>query len=172
MYPASFTSLPLLLVPFFQELNNPLLYLDMMMWCWQDDYNIRPNAKVLTDLLSLSAVPHLIEAFSLGPLERITCACVSSILIGPQQENSNFKESVFSFSGEFEESQKKQFMEATGSTPPGPPVLKHQNVAFGDMYQDLWLASHCPTKESATELHIVSFQGRTKHYVQVSVHTL
>lgn len=48
-----------------QELCNPILYLDIMRWAWQQDYHDRPTSSQLESVLSLPAVPHLVDAYSL-----------------------------------------------------------------------------------------------------------
>ena len=48
-----------------QELCNPILYLDILRWAWQQDYHDRPTSSQLESVLSLPAVPHLVDAYSL-----------------------------------------------------------------------------------------------------------
>ena len=51
----------------FQELNNPLLFLDVMRWAWEQDYHNRPSATQLKEVLLQSSVSHLINAYPLQP---------------------------------------------------------------------------------------------------------
>lgn len=48
-----------------KELSNPILYLDIMRWAWEQDYHNRPSAVELESVLEQSAIPHLVDAYSM-----------------------------------------------------------------------------------------------------------
>ena len=64
--------------------------------------------------------------------------------------------------------QHEQFLEASGAKNAlAQPPVKHMHVAIGDMFQEVWVASYDANKFPSAQLHIIGFQGKTKHYMQV-----
>lgn len=170
---------PSLPLPLAQELNNPALFLELMQWCWLADYNKRPSATLLKEVLSSPSIPHLIDSVSLGALESVTCACPCPLFI-PTQDGSalsdweatqTFQTSSSTLMSHHDgDQQHQQFLEASGAKNVlTPPPMKHVHIAIGDMFQEVWVASYDPDKFPAAQLHIIGFQGKTKHYVHVSL---
>lgn len=85
MYEASLLGVYWHVFPHLQELSNPILYLDIMRWCWQQDFRSRPSASYLIDVLSSDSVPQLVEAISLHGTTAITC---SALCIVPIEHSS------------------------------------------------------------------------------------
>ena len=73
--------------PVFQELSNPILYLDIMRWCWQQDFRSRPSARQLIEVLTNQSVPRLVDAISLHSTTRVTCSAICGLPIeqSPQE---------------------------------------------------------------------------------------
>ena len=62
-----------------QELNNPILYLDVMGWCWQADYRNRPSASVLEKVLANPSFSRLVDAVPLSPTCQVTASCICTL---------------------------------------------------------------------------------------------
>ena len=150
----------------------------MMQWCWLSDYNMRPSASLLKEVLSSPSIPHLIDSVSLGALEAVTCTCCCPLFITNQEDSTFFDwETTQTFQASSntltpnheDDKQHQQFLEASGAKNVlTPPPMKHTHVAIGDMFQEVWVASYDPSKFPSAQLHIIGFQGKTKHYVHVS----
>ena len=147
------------------ELNSPVMYLDLMQWCWMGDYNKRPTARQLTEMLSNPTIPHLMDVINLGKMETVTCVCTSPLLI-QRQNLANLSD--LSVSQTHDDKDYEQYIAAHGGLKSNVLNMKHSLVTHGDMFQELWIASFDANKYPSTELHIVTFQGRAKHFVQVS----
>lgn len=116
-----------------QELNNPILYLDVMRWCWQQDFRVRPSARQLEEILLNPSIPHLVDAISLHNSNTITCACVCTLpieILPPNDPDSSEGSSVFT---------------------------SHSYMAQGDLQEELWLSTH-NGKES--EIVVINFKGK------------
>ncbi len=113
-----------------QELNSPILYLDVMRWCWQQDYHHRPSAAQLSTLLPNPALPRLVDAVSLNNSSLVTCSCICTLPIEilPPGE--------------------------LGEDPTLPP---HPHVARGDLTEELWLCTHGST---GSEVRVINFRGK------------
>lgn len=61
-----------------------------MKWAWQQDYHDRPSSSELESVLSMSAIPHLVDAYSMQGncyqqvlhLHEITCTHVLDMYYG------------------------------------------------------------------------------------------
>lgn len=123
-----------------QELNNPILYLDVMRWCWQQDFRARPSASQLEDILTNPSIPYLVDAISLHNSNTVTCACVCTLpmeILPPTAEmDSNEGSSVF----------------------PSPPSAHSSYTAQGDLQEELWLATY--NQETGSEIVVINFKGK------------
>lgn len=121
-----------------QELNNPILYLDVMRWCWQQDFRARPSASQLEDILTNPSIPYLVDAISLHNSSTVTCACVCTlpIEIVPPTADPDSSDSVF----------------------PSLSSSAHSYMAQGDLQEELWLSTY--NEESRSEIVVINFKGK------------
>lgn len=135
---------------FLQELNTPILYLDVMRWCWQQDYRNRPTAQQLQEVLANPAIPRLVDAISLHHTADVTCACVCTLPI-----------------------------EVVSSDPAslgGEVPMPHPHVARGDLQEELWLGTFAAGEEVVEEggaenragVVVINFRGKTNFSTEVS----
>lgn len=61
---------------FLQELNNPILFLDVMRWCWQADFRNRPSASVLEKVVTNPSFSRLVDAVPLSSTCLVTASCI------------------------------------------------------------------------------------------------
>jgi hypothetical protein len=122
-------------------LNNPILYLDVMRWCWQQDFRARPSAGQLEEILTNPSIPHLVDAISLHNSSTITCACVCTLPIEIVAPTSDPDSSV------------------EGSSSVFPPSLSSSSyVAQGDLQEELWLSTY--SQETGSEIVVINFKGK------------
>ena len=117
-----------------QELNNPILYLDTMRWCWQQDYRSRPSADQLVGSIANESVSRLVDAISLHNTTQITCACICTLpiqILSPELNSSLLDDDRYA---------------ALPASPSGP-----SSVAQGDLQEDLWLCMYTPGGEEEEE---------------------
>lgn len=127
-----------------------MLYLDIMRWCWQQDFRSRPSAAQLSDVLTNSSIPYLLDAMPLHNTDLITCACICTLpfeLLPPSDPDASM-EGLSSSSSSFL-----------------PSSAPHAHVARGDLQEELWLATFSERDQIAS-IVVVNFKGKA---VQVIV---
>ena len=129
--------------PLLQELNNPMLYLDIMRWCWQQDFRNRPSAAQLRDVLTNPSIPYLLDAMPLHNTGLVTCACICTL----PYEVMPLSDSDSSVEGSLSSS--------SFSSLPSP----HAHVARGDLQEELWLATFCE-RDKIASIVVLSFKGK------------
>ena len=122
-----------------QELNNPILYLDVMRWCWQQDFRARPSASQLEEILTNPSIPYLVDAISLHNSNTVTCACVCTLpieIIPPTSDpdSSDVGASVL------------------------PSLSSSSYMAQGDLQEELWLSTF--SEEKGSEIVVINFKGK------------
>ena len=123
-----------------------MLYLDVMRWCWQQDFRTRPSAKQLEEVLSNPSIPYLIDAISLHNSNNVTCACVSTLpieIVAPPSEQ-DLSESILAS------------VAASSS---------HSYLAQGDLQEELWLATH--HSEKGSEITVINFKGKASQVKKI-----
>uniref|UniRef100_A0A1X7UH02 non-specific serine/threonine protein kinase n=1 Tax=Amphimedon queenslandica TaxID=400682 RepID=A0A1X7UH02_AMPQE len=135
-----------------KELSNPILYLDIMRWAWQQDYHDRPTSSQLDSVLSLPAVPHLVDAYSLEDhcYQQVTSACIVTL---PIDISSQVPDDG-----------------STSETSLTPSVSQyHTNVVRGDLQEEVWFCSKekddQTLERASSRLSFVSFRGRANFVV-------
>ena len=139
-----------LLFPPHQELNNPILYLDIMRWAWQQDFHHRPSAAQLEKILASPSIPLMVDAFNLQPYcdSGITASCTVTLPIDISTSSEGLQ----------------------GGPPMSPPA-KHSYVTQGDIQEEVWLCSFVDPEVTGVPealLSIISFRGRANFCVDVS----
>ena len=120
-----------------QELNSPILYLDVMRWCWQQDHRDRPSAEQLSNVLTNPSIPRLVDAVSLHSSNIVTCSCICTLpieILPPGEVGGD--------SGD---------RKGSGFPPP------HPHVAMGDLQEELWL---CTFSAQGSEVKVINFRGK------------
>jgi serine/threonine protein kinase len=128
-----------------KELNNPVLFLDIMRWSWSQYYRDRPSASQLESVLSSTEISQLIDAYSLQDYSysKVTSSCVVTLPIDISSQTNDDTVADTSFI----------------QTPLTP---FHTNVVQGDLQEELWFASETADGEwTSHQISIVSFCGRT-----------
>lgn len=128
-----------------QELNNPMLYLDIMRWCWQQDFRSRPSAAQLSEVLANPSIPYLLDAMPLHNNDLITCACICTLpfeLLPPNDPEASMEGLSSSSSSSFP-----------------PSSASHGHVARGDLQEELWLATFSERDQIAS-IVVVNFKGK------------
>ena len=76
-----------------QELNNPILFLDVMGWCWQPDFRNRPSASVLGKVLANPSFSRLVDVAPLSSTCQVTasCICTLPLAIVAQEDDTDNK---------------------------------------------------------------------------------
>ena len=118
-----------------QELNNPILFLDVMRWCWQQDFRNRPTAVQLTEILTNPSISRLVDALNLHNSNEITCAsiCTLPIEVLPPTPVDIDGGSVL------------------------PPASPHLHVTRGDLQEELWLSTYT---SSNAEVVVINFKDK------------
>ena len=132
-----------------QELNNPILFLDVMRWCWHQDFRFRPMASDLIHSLESPSLPRLLDAISLHDNAEITSACLSTLPV----------EIVSPTAGPEEK--------AASSAAAQPP-----HVARGDLQEELWLCTFergsVRGSTGGSRAVVVNFRGKASFCTEVS----
>lgn len=68
-----------------------MLYLDLMRWCWQQEYRHRPSSSQVAEYISTAAFPRLVDAIALNSSAEITCACIGTFLIETPRLSMSYK---------------------------------------------------------------------------------
>ena len=132
-----------------QELNNPILFLDVMRWCWQQDFTLRPSAEQLEEILTNPSIPHLVDAISLHSSSPVTCACVCTLPIEIQHSEPDLNESsVFA-----------SIASTSSTAPSSSSSSSHAYMAQGDLQEELWLATY-GGQERESEIVVINFKGK------------
>lgn len=130
-----------------QERNNPMLYLDVMRWCWQQDFRARPTASQLEEILTNPSIPYLVDAISLHNSNTVTCACVCTLpieILPPNDPDS---------------------IEASVLTSVPSTTTSHSYLAQGDLLEELWLSTY---NEMESEIIVINFKGKAAQVLSVS----
>ncbi len=135
-------------------MNNPILYLDTMRWCWQQDYRLRPSARQLMDVLSNASLSQLVDAISLHSELEVTCACICTLPI--EKISQDLTASVLS-------------EDDPRSVPTSLPSTPHTHVTRGDLQEELWLCLHSAEESglSVSRICIINFRGKASLPTQV-----
>lgn len=128
-----------------------MLYLDIMRWCWQQDFRTRPSADQLEEILTNPSIPYLVDAISLHNSNTVTCACVCTlpIEIVPTSDSDAAASS-----------------EGSSSIFPSLSASSHGYMAQGDLQEELWLSTY---NEVESEIVVINFKGKA---AQVCVYLL
>ena len=122
-----------------QELNNPILFLDVMRWCWQQDFRNRPSAVQLTEILTNPSISRLVDAMNLHFSTEITCACTCTLpieLLPPAD------------------------MEGGSVLPPASSP--HLHVTRGDLQEELWLSTYTT---NGAEVVVINFKDKVAQVI-------
>jgi serine/threonine protein kinase len=128
-----------------RELSNPILYLDVMRWCWQHDFRSRPSADHLIEVISSDSVPRLVEAISLHGTSDITCSALSIL---PIEQSATEDYGVMS-------------MTSSSTT--------QKYVARGDLQEDVWLGLYSEEgreREGESQVCVINFKGKASFSTQ------
>ncbi len=129
-----------------QELNNPMLYLDIMRWCWQQDFRSRPSAALLSEVLTNPSIPYLLDAVPLNSTDLISCACICTLpfeLVSPGDPESSME----------------GLSSSSASSLPATPSATHVHVARGDLQEELWLATFSE-RDKIASIVVLNFKGK------------
>ncbi len=121
-----------------------MLYLDVMRWCWQQDFRTRPTAIQLEEILQNPSIPYLLDAVSLHNSNTITCACVCTLPI-----------EIVATPGEQDSSESSSILASMSSS-------SHSYLAQGDLQEELWLATH---SEKGSDIVVINFKGKASQVI-------
>ena len=122
---------------FTQELNNPILFLDVMRWCWQQDFRNRPSAAQLMEILTNPSISRLVDALNLHNSNEVTCACICTLpieVLPPADEGGSLL----------------------------PPTSPHLHVTRGDLQEELWLSTF---SANSAEVVVINFKDKVAQVI-------
>ena len=153
-----------------QELNNPMLYLDLMRWCWQQEYRHRPSAAQVAEFITAPSFPRLVDAVALNSSAVITSACIGTFLIEAPRLSSPRQSSPHVNRYAAVSNDKHNSLRRKISSQEELLAMEYSDVVKGDLQEEIWLSVHtqCNSMPSS-EVKIIGFKMKSEPYTDVCV---
>ena len=144
-----------------------MLYLDLMRWCWQQEYRHRPSAMQVAEFITAPSFPRLVDAIALNSNAVITSACIGTFLIEtprlstPHQNSPHIirRDAVKDYSFDRRASSREELL-----------AIEYSDVVKGDLQEEIWLSLHTQTNSMpSSEVKIIGFRKKAEPYTDVSV---
>ena len=120
-----------------------MLYLDVMRWCWQQDFRARPSATQLEEILTNPSIPYLLDAVSLHSCSTVTCACICTLpmeILPPAPDPDEGPSSS-----------------SSSSSSVLPSLSSSSYTVQGDLQEEIWLST---CSEMGSEIVVINFKGK------------
>ena len=146
-----------------------MLYLDMMRWCWQQEYRHRPSAAQVAEFITAPSFPRLVDAIALNSNAVITSACIGTFLIEAPRLSSH------PGSGSPHVRQRDTIrphpLHRKASSHDELLAIEYSDVVKGDLQEEIWLSLHtqCNSMPSS-EVKIIGFRKKAEPYTDVSMY--
>ena len=145
-----------------------MLYLDLMRWCWQQEYRNRPSATQVTEFITAPSFPRLMDAIALNSNAIITSACIGTFLIEaprlsshPGSPHVRHRDAV---------RVDRHPLHRKASSHEELLAMEYSDVVKGDLQEEIWLSLHtkCNSMPSS-EVKIIGFRKKAEPYTDVSI---
>ena len=146
-----------------------MLYLDMMRWCWQQEYRHRPSAAQVAEFITAPSFPRLVDAIALNSNAVITSACIGTFLIEAPRLSSH--PGSGSPHVRHRDTIRPHPLHRKASSHDELLAIEYSDVVKGDLQEEIWLSLHtqCNSMPSS-EVKIIGFRKKAEPYTDVSMY--
>ena len=143
-----------------------MLYLDLMRWCWQQDYRHRPSATQVAEFITAPSFPRLVDAIALDSNAVITSACMGTFLIEAPRLSVPHQSSPHILRRDAVNVDRHQDRKV--SSREELLAIEYSDVVKGDLQEEIWLSLHtqCNSMPSS-EVKIIGFKKKAEPYTDV-----
>ena len=147
-----------------------MLYLDLMRWCWQQEYRHRPSAMQVAEFITAPSFPRLVDAIALNSNAVITSACIGTFLIEAPRLSTPHQSSPHIIRRDAVKVDKHHPFDRKASSREELLAIEYSDVVKGDLQEEIWLSLHTQTNSMpSSEVKIIGFRKKAEPYTDVSV---
>ena len=148
-----------------------MLYLDLMRWCWQQEYRHRPSATQVAEFITAPSFPRLVDAIALNSSAVITSACIGTFLIEAPRLSTPHQSSPHILRRDAVNVDKHLRFDRRPSSREELLAIEYSDVVKGDLQEEIWLSLYTQVNSMpSSEVKIIGFRNKAEPYTDVCVY--